>query len=52
VTQLLDLAFDPHTSAWELAPDGTWTRSTSPDDEPMRDLQETLILLHGRRRAK
>jgi polyphosphate kinase len=52
VTQLLDLAFDPHTSAWELASDGTWTRGTSPDDEPMRDLQETLILLHSRRRAK
>jgi polyphosphate kinase len=52
VTRLLDLAFDPHTSAWELAADGTWTRSTSPDDAPMVDLQESLISLHSRRRAK
>ncbi|MGZ6784624.1 MAG: RNA degradosome polyphosphate kinase [Nocardioidaceae bacterium] len=52
VTRLLDLAFDPHTSAWELAADGTWTRSTAPDDAPMVDLQESLISLHSRRRAK
>jgi polyphosphate kinase len=52
ITQLLDLAFDPHTSAWELAPDGTWVRNSSPDDRPMVDLQETLISLHSRRRAK
>ena len=52
VTQLLDLAFDPHTSAWELAPDGAWTRSTASDDAPLVDLQETLIAQHSRRRAK
>ena len=52
VTRLLDLAFDPHTSAWELAADGTWTRNTSPDDAPMVDLQESLISLHSRRRGK
>ena len=52
VTSLLELAFDPHTSAWELAADGTWTRNASPDDEPMVDLQETLIGQHSRRRAK
>jgi polyphosphate kinase len=52
VTRLLDLAFDPHTSAWELTADGTWTRSSSPDDEPMVDLQEALIDQHRRRRAK
>jgi polyphosphate kinase len=52
VTQLLDLAFDPRTSAWELAADGTWTRSTSPEDEPLVDFQETLISLHSRRRVK
>ena len=50
VTQLLDLAFDPHTSAWELAADGTWTRSASPDDQPCADFQETLITRHSRRR--
>jgi polyphosphate kinase len=52
VTRLLDLAFDPHTSAWELEADGTWTRHASPDDAPMIDLQEALISLHSRRRAK
>lgn len=52
VTTLLDLAFDPHVSAWELAAEGTWTRNSSPDDEPMGDLQEMLIVQHGRRRAK
>jgi polyphosphate kinase len=52
VTRLLDLAFDPHTAAWELAADGTWSRSTSPDDAPLVDFQETLIAQHSRRRAK
>jgi polyphosphate kinase len=52
VTRLLDLAFDPHTSAWELTADGTWTRSSSPVDEPKVDLQEALIDQHRRRRAK
>jgi polyphosphate kinase len=52
VSALLDLAFDAHTSAWELGPDGTWTRNTSPDDEPLIDLQETLISRHSRRRPK
>ena len=52
VNRLLDLAFDPHTSAWELDSDGTWTQATSPDDDPMRNLQETLISLHRRRRSR
>ncbi|MGN6782451.1 MAG: RNA degradosome polyphosphate kinase [Marmoricola sp.] len=44
VGRLLDLAFDPSTSAWTLHPDGSWTR------QPGGDLQETLISLHRRRR--
>ena len=52
VTALLDLAFDPHTSAWELAADGTWSRAGSPDADPLVDLQETLIAQHSRRRTK
>ena len=43
--QLLDLAFDEHTSAWELAADGTWTRT-----DGVRDLQETLVAQHRRHR--
>ena len=42
-TALLDLAFDPATSAWELDGDGVWTR------QPGEDLQESLIALHHRR---
>jgi len=52
VTRLLDLAIDPHTAAWELAADGTWSRSKSPDDQTLVDFQETLIAQHSRRRAK
>ena len=50
--RLLDLSFDPHTSAWELDSDGTWSQATSPDDDPMRNLQETLISVHKRRRSR
>jgi polyphosphate kinase len=52
VTRLLDLAFDPHTAAWELDSDGTWTQATSPDDLPLRNLQEMLIDTHKRRRSR
>ena len=50
--RLLDLAFDPHTAGWELDSDGTWTQASSPDDQPMRNLQEMLIATHKRRRAR
>ncbi len=52
VTRLLDLAFDPHTASWELVADGTWTQAASPDDQPMRNLQELLIATHKRRRLR
>ena len=52
VTRLLDLAFDPHTAGWELDSDGTWTQASSPDDQPMRNLQEMLIATHKRRRSR
>ncbi len=45
VTELLDLAFDPETSAWELGPDGEWTHRTG-----IRHLQSTLIERQRRRR--
>jgi polyphosphate kinase len=47
---LLDLAFDDHTAAWELDASGDWTRTVSADGAPMRDLQETLVGIHRRRR--
>jgi polyphosphate kinase len=52
VTRLLDLAFDEHTAGWELDSDGIWTQATSPDDQPMRNLQEMLIATHRRRRLR
>ena len=50
VSGLFDLAFDPGTSAWDLAPDGTWERRVvDADGEPLLDYQEALI---ARARAK
>jgi polyphosphate kinase len=50
VGRLLDLAFDERTSAWELDAKGEWTRTAVPGTDGVRDLQETLIALHRRRR--
>jgi len=47
--ELLDLGFDDHTAAWVLGSDGEWRRRES-DDEPLVDLQKTLIATHRRRR--
>jgi polyphosphate kinase len=38
--EFMDAAFSPHTSAWDLQPDGTWVRSDGPDQV---DLQELLM---------
>ncbi len=41
---LFDLAFDPGTSAWDLAGDGSWTRRVVDEEgEPLMDYQEALI---------
>jgi polyphosphate kinase len=52
VAGVLDLAFAPHTAGWELDSEGTWTQATSPDNRPLRNLQEQLIATHRRRRAR
>ena len=51
VTELLYLAFEPTTSAWELQADGEWRLSAKPgpDAPPLVDLQESLIAAHHRR---
>ena len=46
VDRLLDLAFDDDTSAWELGPDGTWSRNAG-----TRHLHEVLIAEQRRRRS-
>jgi polyphosphate kinase len=38
--EMLDTAFSPRTSAWDLQPDGNWVRSGGPDKI---DLQELLL---------
>ena len=44
INELFDLAFDAGTSAWDLNPDGSWTRRTrGADGTQLRDFQETLI---------
>ena len=49
VSDLLDLAFDPSTAAWDLGSDGEWKRpGPTPDGVPLVDLQEALIELHHR----
>jgi polyphosphate kinase len=46
VAGLLDLAFDPGTSAWELDSSGTWSRN-----DGTVHLQEALIERQRRRRT-
>ena len=49
VSDLLDLAFDPSTAAWDLGSDGEWRRpGPTPDGVPLVDLQEALIAAHHR----
>jgi polyphosphate kinase len=46
VGELLELAFDPDTSAWELQEDGNWVRN-----QGTVDLQTSLIERQRRRRS-
>jgi polyphosphate kinase len=46
VGELLDLAFDPMTKAWDLESDGAWRRNRG-----TRHLQETLIQAQRSRRG-
>ncbi|WP_375430252.1 RNA degradosome polyphosphate kinase [uncultured Friedmanniella sp.] len=50
---LFDIAFDKQTASWKLQPDGGWTQFTvGQDDQPLLDMQEHLIGVKSRRRAK
>ncbi|MQY04879.1 RNA degradosome polyphosphate kinase [Actinomadura macrotermitis] len=40
---LMDLAMDDGTCSWWLEGDGTWTRRTAPDGEPLLDIQTHLV---------
>jgi polyphosphate kinase len=49
--ELLDLSVDDRTASWWLQPDGTWRRHLrDAHGHRLRDLQETLITRHQRRR--
>ncbi len=47
----LERCFADDTNAWELAPDGTWTRRTPVGPEP-RNVQRELMLGHAARAAE
>ena len=51
IGSLFDLAFDEDTASWRLE-DATWTRHSSRDGVPLRDLQEHLIKAVGARRQE
>jgi polyphosphate kinase len=53
IGELFELAFAKGTASWKLQPDGTWTQFTAGEDhEPLLDMQEYLIGVKSRRRAK
>jgi polyphosphate kinase len=53
IGELFDLAFDKGTASWKLQPDGGWTQFTrDTDGQPLLDMQEHLINVKSRRRAK
>jgi polyphosphate kinase len=52
VGRMLDLAFDDATSSWWLSSTGEWVRHhLDADGNPLRELQETLVSAHRRRRT-
>jgi len=53
IGELFDLAFAKGTASWKLQPDGGWTQFTGDaDGQPLQDMQEHLINVKSRRRAK
>jgi len=48
---MLELSMDPGIDAWNLGPDGTWTRQQS-SGAPLRDLQQVTIDRTRARRAR
>jgi polyphosphate kinase len=53
VLDTLERSFADDTHAWDLAPDGAWTRiDRNPDEPEPRDLQRELMLGHTARAAE
>jgi polyphosphate kinase len=52
LSEVFELAFDDSVSSWHLQPDGEWIGvHTSPEGEPLAELQQILIERKQRRRA-
>jgi polyphosphate kinase len=47
--EMLDLAFEEHTAAWELQPDGAWRRNAGAPGAPLQDYQDELMRRHASR---
>ena len=48
--QLFNKAFDPGVSAWDMAPDSTWTRRTQDKKgQDLEDFQEWMIRSRSKR---
>ena len=45
--EVLDLAFDPDTAAWELQPDGEWVRTGGPDSVDIQDVLARRLAPRG-----
>ncbi|MEI2620543.1 MAG: hypothetical protein V9G09_07350 [Candidatus Nanopelagicales bacterium] len=43
VGEILDRAFEPGTSAWDLGPDGQWVHNKAPDGGQLEDFQAYMI---------
>ena len=43
LSEIIDKALDPSTSAWDLGPDGQWVHNTATATEPLEDFQAYLI---------
>jgi polyphosphate kinase len=51
ISDVFDLAMDDGTSAWDLNPDGSWSRSSrDAEGNPLIDLQEYLIEQQNKKR--
>lgn len=48
----IDLSMADDIAAWELGPDGSWTRSVARTDTPLRDLQTLYIERQPERRTQ
>jgi len=43
LSEIIDKALDPSTSAWDLGPDGQWVHNRATATEPLEDFQAYLI---------